>query len=196
MPAGQFRPEIIIFEFFLFSFSGWICETINETITRGKFVNKGFFSGPYTISQGIGGIGVYLICSPFKAEPLVVFAAGMAICTAVEYIMSIFLEKCFGVKCWDYTTYPHTKWCSYQGRIALTTSLFFGLITLFVVYIYWQLGVKATEFLGDFTWHVDAVLSVIFIADAVYTCTKLLRFKKAGIKIKNYAVFSDTETPE
>jgi uncharacterized membrane protein len=114
----------------------------------------------------------------------------------VEYIMAIFLEKCFRVKCWDYTTYPHTKWCHFQGRIALTTSLFFGFITLFVVYIYWQFGLKVTELLGDFIWLVDGILSVVFIADAVYTCVKLLRFKKTGIKVKNYAVFSDTETPE
>jgi uncharacterized membrane protein len=196
MPVEQFRPALVIFEFFLFSFGGWVCETINETITRGRFVNKGFFSGPYTISHGIGGIGVYLVCSLFKAHPLLVFLAGMAICTTVEYIMAIFLEKCFRVKCWDYTTYPHTKWCHFQGRIALTTSLFFGFVTLFVVYIYWQFGLKVTELLGDFIWLVDGIFSTVFIADAVYTCGKLLRFKKAGIKVKNYAVFSDTETPE
>jgi uncharacterized membrane protein len=159
-------------------------------------VNKGFFSGPYTISHGIGGIGVYVICSPFKAYPFLVFLAGMVICTVVEYIMAIFLEKCFRVKCWDYTTYPHTKWCHFQGRIALTTSIFFGFVTLFVVYIYWQFGLKVTELLGDFICLADGILSAVFIADAVYTCVKLLGFKKAGIKVKNYAVFSDTETPE
>jgi uncharacterized membrane protein len=186
----------IIFEFFLFSFSGWVCETINESITRRRFVNKGFFSGPYTISHGIGGIGVYVVCSPFKAHPLPVFLAGMAICTAVEYVMALFLEKCFGVKCWDYTTYPHTRWCHFQGRIALTTSIFFGLVALFVVYVYWQFGLKITELLGGFIVVVDGILLAVFVADAVYNCAKLLRFRKAGIKVKNYAVFSDTETPE
>jgi uncharacterized membrane protein len=192
----QLGPDIVIFEFFLFSFGGWVCESLNETVTRGRFVNKGFFSGPYTASHGIGGICVYLICSPFKAHPLLVFFAGMAICTAVEYIMAIFLEKCFRVKCWDYTTYPHTRWCNFRGRIALTTSLFFGFITLFVVYIYWQFGLQVTELLGNFIWPVNGILSAVFIADVVHTCTKLLKFKKAGIKVKNYAVFSDTERPE
>jgi uncharacterized membrane protein len=196
MSFEQFRPALIVFEFFLFSVSGWVCETINESITRKRFVNKGFFSGPYTISHGIGGIGVYVICSPLKAHPALVFLTGMAVCTAVEYIMALFLEKCFRVKCWDYATYPHTRWCHFQGRIALTTSLFFGLVALFVVYLYWQFGLKTTELLGDLIWLVDGILLAVFTADAVYTCAKLLRYKKAGIKVKNYAVFSDTETPE
>jgi uncharacterized membrane protein len=159
-------------------------------------VNKGFFSGPYTISHGIGGIGVYLLCSPLKANPVLLFFSGMALCSAVEYIMALFLEKCFRVKCWDYTTYPHTRWCHFQGRIALTTSFFFGLITLVVVYIYWDFGLMLIYRLGKFIVPVDVVLAGIFTADAVHSCVKLLRFNKAGIKIKKFAVFSDTEMPE
>jgi uncharacterized membrane protein len=187
---------IIVFQFFFLSWSGWICETINETITRGRFVNKGFFSGPYTISHGIGGIGVYLACSPLKDHPLLVFLLGMALCTAVEYVMALFLEGCFRVKCWDYTTYPHTRWCHFRGRIALTTSLFFGIITLFVVYLYWDAGLTMTARLGRLLPPLDAMLAALFAADAVYNCVKLIRYKKEGIKVRNFAVFSDTELPE
>jgi uncharacterized membrane protein len=196
MLPEQFSLGIIIFEFFFLSFSGWICETINETITRRKFVSKGFFTGPYIIGQGIGGMCMYILCSPLKAHPVLMFFAGMAICTLVEYVMAIFLEKCFRVKCWDYTTYPHTRWCHFQGRIALTTSLFFGFMTLAVVYFYWNFGLKLIEFMGNYILLVDSIFVAVFIADAVYTCAKMLRFKKAGIKVKSFAVFSDTEMPE
>jgi uncharacterized membrane protein len=188
--------KVLVFEFFLFSFSGWVCETINETITRRKFVSKGFFTGPYVISQGIGGLSIYVSCSPLKAHPVLMFFVGMAICTAVEYVMTIFLEKCFRVKCWDYTTYPHTKWCHFQGRIALTTSLFFGIMTLVVVYFYWDFGLKLIELMGTYIWLVEGILAAAFIVDAVYTCTKMLRFKKEGIKVRSFAVFSDKELPE
>jgi hypothetical protein len=194
-PLGA-GAEVIVFQFFLFSCSGWICETINETLTRRRFVNKGFFTGPYTISHGIGGIGVYLLCSPFKDHPLLVFLLGMALCTTVEYVMAIFLEWGFRVKCWDYTTYPHTRWCHFRGRIALTTSLFFGVITLFIVYFYWEAGLHLIARLGRMLLPLDALLSGIFAADAAYNCAKLLKYKKEGIKVKNFAVFSDTELPE
>jgi uncharacterized membrane protein len=159
-------------------------------------VNKGFFSGPYTISHGIGGIGVYLLCSPLKANPVPVFLLGTALCTVVEYVMAIFLEKCFRVKCWDYTTYPHTRRYHFQGRIALPTSLFFGSVTFFVVYVYWDFGLAVIDRLGTYIFPVDAILTGVFAADAVYNCVKLLKYKKAGIKVKNFAVFSDTELPE
>jgi len=48
------KIEQIVFMFFFFSASGWIGETIMETIVRGHFVNKGFFKGPYVPVHGIG----------------------------------------------------------------------------------------------------------------------------------------------
>ena len=143
--------------------------------------------------QGIGGIGVYLLGFPLKSSPLLVFLAGAAVCTAIEYIGAIFLEKCFGVKCWDYRTYPHTKWCHFQGRIALTTSAFFGFATLFVVYLYWDFAADLVARMGNYIWLVDAALSVLFMVDLIYTCAGMLRAKKAGVRLRGWAVFSGTE---
>lgn len=185
--------ESIIFAFFLLGNAGWVCETINESITRRKFVNKGFFKGPFIPCQGIGGLGVYALGSLFKPYPLLVFLVGAALCTAVEYGTALFLEKCFKVQCWDYRTYPHTKWCQYKGRIALTISLFFGIATLFVVYFYWDFMMTIVQYAGRSLLLIDGILIALFFIDAVYTCTKLLRYKKAGTPVTGWAVFSDTK---
>jgi uncharacterized membrane protein len=169
----------IIFLFFLFSVSGWILETIHESITRRKFINKGFFKGPYVPIQGVGGLAVYAVCSQFRPYPILVFFAGAVLCTVVEYITAIFLEKCFAVKCWDYETYPHTKWCHYKGRVSLTISLFFGITSLFVVYVYWNIGVAMIRLIGRYIWLVDAVLLIVFFADIIFTCTKYFYYKKS-----------------
>lgn len=189
----QFGFEGIIFAFFLLGIAGWVCETINESITRRKFVNKGFFKGPFVPCQGIGGLGVYAIGSLFKPYPLLVFLVGMVVCTAVEYGTALFLEKCFKVKCWDYATYPHTKWCHYKGRVSLTISLFFGIITLFVVYFFWDFMMSIVHAAGTSILLIDGVFIAVFCIDALYTCSKLLRYKKAGIKVEGWAVFSDTK---
>jgi uncharacterized membrane protein len=181
---------ILLFEWFFLSFTGWILETAQESVVRKKFVSKGFFKGPYVPLHGIGGICVYLLCSPFKAHPAAVFFVGMIICTIVEYSAAIFLEKCFKVKCWDYRTYPHTHWCHFQGRICLTMSLIFGLITLFVVYFYWNFAANIARHLGPHLPLVDGALTLAFLADVIFTCRKVLRAKKAGLKIKGWAVFS------
>jgi uncharacterized membrane protein len=189
-----FKMENIIFIFFLLSISGWVLETINESITRKRFVNKGFFKGTYVPVHGIGGLAVYAVCSPFRAHPVLVFVLGSVLCTVVEYITAVFLERCFAVKCWDYATYPHTKWCHYKGRVSLTISLFVGVITLFLVYIYWDTAMKLMNLLGRYIWLVDAVLLAAFLVDVGFTCTKYLRYKRAGIKVRHSNDFSKADT--
>ncbi|MDR1956671.1 MAG: putative ABC transporter permease [Treponema sp.] len=180
-----------VFSFFFLGCTGWVLETIQETLVRKQFVNKGFFKGPFVLSHAIGGMLVSFIGSPFKAYPALVFLAGLVVCTCLEYSIAIFLERCFKVKCWDYTTYPHTKWCHYKGRICLTISLFFGIVTLFVVYVYGDFIRGVAALMGTYLVLVDAFLLTALLIDGVFTCTKLLRAKKAGIKIRGYAVFSD-----
>jgi uncharacterized membrane protein len=187
---------LLVFELFFLGFTGWVLESVQETIVRKRPVNKGFFKGPFTLSHAIGGVGIYIIGSMFKASPFAVFLAGAALCTAIEYIMAVFLEKCFRVKCWDYTTYPHTKWCHFQGRICLTLSVFFGLATLFVVYFYWDFIADIALLFGTYLWLVDGIFVLGFLVDAVSTCTRLLRAKKAGMTVKGWAVFSGTTGAE
>jgi len=182
-----------IFIFFGIGFAGWLVESINETITRRKFVNKGFFKGPFVPVQAIGGVCVYAIGLPLKAHPILVFFSGLFFCTVIEYITAIFLERYFKVKCWDYRSYPHTKWYNFQGRIALTVSLFFGLVTLFVVYIFWDFLLNIAAGIGKNILIVDIVLCALFLLDFVFTCAGILKAKKTGVKIKGHAVFSDSE---
>jgi uncharacterized membrane protein len=179
-----------IFVFFSLGFTGWIAETINETAVRKKFINKGFFKGPFVLSHAIGGVGVYAVGFPLRASPPLVFLTGLIVCTALEYVMALFLERCFKVRCWDYRTYPHTRWCHFQGRIALTTSLFFGFITLFVVYFFWDFVADLAGRTGGALWLLDGALCALFFADLSFTCARILRANKARIKIRGYAVFS------
>jgi uncharacterized membrane protein len=182
--------EKYIFIFFFLGFTGWVLESLQETIVRKKFVNKGFFKGPFVPCQAVGGVIVYLMCSHIKQYPLLVFLSGVFLCTFVEYIAALFLEKCFNVKCWDYRTYPHTKWCNYKGRICLTISVFFGIAALVIVYGYWDFLMKVAVFLGAYILAVDIIFIAIFFVDAFFTCARVLKARKLGIKLKGYAVFS------
>jgi uncharacterized membrane protein len=173
----------LVFAFFFFSFSGWIGETIMESTVRKRFVSKGFFKGPWVPVHGFGGLGVYALCFPLKAHPVLVFILGTILCTAVEYLSALLLEKVFNKKCWDYDTYPFTWWCNYKKRIALTTSLFFGLVALGLVYFYWDLIMDIVRFIGGRALFLtDLALSILFAADALITMRKYLINKKAGIQ--------------
>jgi uncharacterized membrane protein len=184
--------EVYIFIFLLLGFIGWVVETIQETIIIRKFVNRGFFKSPFVLSPAIGGTAICLICSRFKQHPALVFCIGALLATSVEYIAALFLEKCFNVKCWDYTTYPHTRWCTYKGRIYLTVSLFFGILTLFIVYFYRDFLMGIADFLRSYIVIIDIIFIATFALDAFFSCARVLKAKREGVKLTGNAVFSDT----
>jgi uncharacterized membrane protein len=177
--------EQIVFVFFFFSVTGWIGETIMESIVRKRFVSKGFFKGPYVPVHGVGAFGVYAACTPLKAYPPLVFLAGMITCTAVEYLAALLLEKVFHIKGWDYDTYPFTKWCHYKKRVALTTSIFFGLAAVGVIYFYWDLGLWIMRAAGSFLLVIlDILFAAAFTVDLIVTGTQCIKNALAGIPNK------------
>jgi len=186
----------IIFLFFFFSFSGWAGECIMESIVRKRFVNKGFFKGPYVPVHGVGAFFIYAFCMPLKPYPYLVFVVSTLVCTAIEYIAAIFLEKVFGSKGWDYTTYPFTKKCHYKGRIAVTTSVFFGLVSMGIIYFFWDAGVFIMNLPGEkLLIIIDIALCVILLTDLVYTSILTIRNKKAGIPNKTPGIEHLAEPP-
>jgi uncharacterized membrane protein len=180
-PPSLDAPELI-FLFFFFSGSGWIGETIMESLVRRRFVSKGFFKGPWVPVHGFGGLAVYAAGAPLKAYPPLVFVAGVLLCTAVEYLAALLLEKAFNKRCWDYDTYPFTRRCNYKKRIALTTSLFFGAVALALVYFYWDLARGVAARIGGkaLRW-IDALLLAVFALDAAVTIARYIKNKLAGI---------------
>ncbi|MDR0525368.1 MAG: putative ABC transporter permease [Spirochaetaceae bacterium] len=177
------RLEEIVFMFFFFSVSGWAGESIMESIVRKRFVSKGVFKGPYVPVHGVGVFAVYLVCTPLKEHPVLVFLAGVALCTGVEYLAALFLEKVFHIRGWDYDTYPFTKWCNYKKRIALTTSLFFGLYVVVIMYFYWDVGMRLFRLIGETPARIlDILFSGAFLIDVFLCALKYLADHSRNIK--------------
>ena len=171
-----------VFMFFFFSFSGWLGEVIMESTVRKRLVNKGFFKGPYVPVHGFGAFLVYAACMPLKRYPPLVFLASTLICTAVEYFAGVFLEKVFSIRGWDYETYPFTKWCHYKRRIALTTSLFFGVVATCIIYFYWDFGIFLMNLpSANLLIIIDIALCTIFFIDIIFSARRRIKNKLTGI---------------
>ena len=179
------NAAVWIFQFFFCAISGWVGETIMESIVRKRFVSKGFFYGPYVPVHGLGAFAVYAAAAPFRANPLVVYLIGIVLCTVVEYLAALLLEKVFHCKSWDYRTYPYASWCHFQGRIALTTSLFFGLVALALVYFYWEAGIRLAGLLNEPALTITAAaLSALFLTDLVFSARRSIGNFRQGIPNK------------
>ena len=49
--------------FILFSFMGWLYETIYCTVSKHKWQNRGFLFGPVCPIYGVGAVAASIICS-------------------------------------------------------------------------------------------------------------------------------------
>ena len=135
-------PDIItlFLWFILYGFLGWVWETAFCSIRAGHFINRGFLNGPIIPVYGFGAVFVIITLSlsapiipvhlPLIDIPIV-FIAGMIICTILEYITAVILESAFHIRWWDYSKQRF----NFQGRICLKSALFFGLMSVVIIYI-------------------------------------------------------------
>lgn len=127
MAAGV-RSGTILF-FFIYSFMGWVCESVYCSIPARKFINRGFLAGPICPVYGFGALLVIWLLIPISNDVGMVFIYGLLVTTALEYITGFLLEKLFHMKWWDYST----KHCNIQGRVCLLNSVLFGILCVLLM---------------------------------------------------------------
>lgn len=129
--------------FWMYAVLGWCYEVFLEVVVyRWGFTNRGEMFGPYCPIYGVGAL-LFLLCfgrlmrkKDVKwlniVKPLLIFLGCMAVATAVELAASYILEYTKGS--WPWQTYARYKY-NFQARIALSTSVRFGLGGLLFMYI-------------------------------------------------------------
>ena len=124
-----------IFYFVLFSFVGWILETL-RFLSKGRLVNRGFLSGPFCIIYGFCTLIIKYINAKIKIKnkylkAVVLWISVIISCTIVEYFASYFIELIFGIRLWNYAKFP----LNLNGRIRLGMSITWGFCGLILIYV-------------------------------------------------------------
>ena len=129
--------------FMMYAVFGWVIEVFLEVVVyRWGFTNRGVLFGPYCPVYGVGALAfIFTIGRIFKNYqktrdkilliPFVFFGC-MFIATAIEFVTSYLCEWVMGY--WPWQTYVDYKY-NFQGRIALSPSLRFGLGGVLFLYI-------------------------------------------------------------
>ncbi len=123
--------------FFIYSFCGWLMETVLCSIREHRFINRGFLNGPLCPIYGCGILLILTFLLPVRdsipraevAVP-VIFLAGAVLASAVEYFTSWAMEKLFHARWWDYSKHRFNL----NGRICLSISAAWGLLATVFVY--------------------------------------------------------------
>ena len=177
LTAYQFAQ--MLFMFFLFCNIGWVQESTIESLYHRRPINRGFLHGPYIPIYGVGGLAILFMCMPFKDNGFMVYFVGLLGCTVLEYFVGWLLEKIFHKQFWDYSMLKFT----YKNRISLLSSLFWGLLSLFMVYVLYGIIVEVVRLLPyQAIIGYDLIMTAAMVIDTIYTVSLQLEFRK---KLKN-----------
>ena len=164
----------LFMSFIIYSFIGWVWETIYCSIKAKKFVYRGFLMGPYCPVYGFG-VTLVLLLAPKGNEPLLsLYFNVIVIVTFVEFIASYLLEKIFKLTLWDYKDIPF----NIEGRVAVPVSLFWGVGCLFLIKVIDPVINDLIQSFLELTKYWGAYLLMLFFAsDVVSTISFSLKDK-------------------
>ena len=63
----------IFYNFIIYSFLGWVYESLYVSLLKRSWVNRGFLNGPVIPIYGAGATLVYMVFWPYRDQYLLVF---------------------------------------------------------------------------------------------------------------------------
>ena len=135
--------QIYFLCFLLYGVVGWLYEVFLEVVVyRWGYSDRGVLFGPWCPVYGVGAMA-FLLCfrrllrrrGPrwlMVLRPLLLFLGCMAVATGIELVTSYVLEWLTGS--WPWQTYADYA-VNFEGRVALSPSIRFGLGGLVFLYV-------------------------------------------------------------
>ena len=162
----------ILTYFVIYSFLGWVLESVVRTVCERKIINTGFLIGPFCPIYGFGAIIMLLFLNTFENNSILLFFIAFVVLSLWEYLVGVLLEKIFSTKYWDYSNHKF----NYKGRICLTNSIAWGILgILFIKYIH--------PFIENILGYIDS--TYLAIATTIIICIILIDAIINIVKVKN-----------
>ena len=157
--------------FFVYCVIGWIYEVIVMYSRGFGFVNRGYLHGCYIPIYGFCSLFFLIVLNgvrkrKFIAKPFVIFLSVFILSSLIEYCTSYILETVFELRLWNYSDYKYNL----NGRIALESSIYFGIGGLVIFYVVQPLLDKLRKHINPNEVIISgAVLAAVMISDFIIT---------------------------
>ena len=146
---------------------GFLYETFFYRIDLGYFVKRGTTYGPWIPIYAFGGVLITLISYRFRKNPILIFIINSVITGVLEYLTGYALLKFYGIRLWDYNT-EIWNFGNINGFICLRSILFFGISSLFLIYLIIpflkKIALKISE---KKLFCISAILGLMFFIDII-----------------------------
>lgn len=180
--AGNFG---FLYEFIFYYFNGGMKQFYMQ---GGNFL-------PWINIYAIGAVMIYFLTYKFRKKPWLVFLISFVSCGVLEYISGLGIYVLLGKRYWDYNN-EILNFGNIDGFICLRSLLFFGISSLFLMYIVIPFTFKIAKSVDKrfFAW-VCLVLLIIVLFDEVYNLVfshvfdlpnAVDVYKKIGLKYVTY----------
>ena len=120
----------ILAYFIIYSFFGYIIETIFGIVTKGVWESRqSFLYGPFCAIYGLGACIMIIFLYKYGKKYNTLFLGGFIVGSIIEYLVSWIGEMILGVKWWDYSDMP----LNINGRVCVYFSLFWGFLSIYLM---------------------------------------------------------------
>jgi uncharacterized membrane protein len=183
---------ILLLFFTIYSFLGWVIETIFASINAGKFINRGFLTGSFCPIYGFAAVLIIKASSTINIYVenyytwiLISMLFSITLVTALEYITGFILERLFNCKWWDYSD----NYANIKGYVCLKYSLLWGVLAFLLVQMVHPLISKVVL---NIPFRIKGYYAVIllfyFIGDTIRSVTDALNLRKVIINYSSFPV--------
>lgn len=158
------------FYFMVYAFGGWVVQGLYVGYKQHRFLNTGFYHGPYVPIFGVGCLLIIYVIDPISMNPFLVFLNTFVITSVLEYVTSWYLQKKYHRLWWNYSDKPF----NIHGRVCLLNSTLYGVAGIAVTF-WLQPLVHDLVLWIPFAWllGIEAVYSVVFWSDVVVTTLEM-----------------------
>lgn len=162
--------------FIIYSFAGWLLESVYKTILQRKLVNSGFLNGPFCPIYGIGALIMILVLGEFKNNIILLFIMAFIILSIWEYIVGFLLEKIFKTKYWDYSRLKF----NINGRVCLKNSIYWGILgVLFIDFINPFINKELSLIDNKIIFYACLIIGICMLIDCIISIISIVQIDNA-----------------
>ena len=172
----HFTVYDLLWMFFIYSFLGWLFETVSASLKQKKFANRGLVNGPFCVLYGITAVIITVGLQELTGIWLFLFA--MIYATVVEWIAGHLIELAFKERWWDYS---NVKW-NFDGYVCVPVSVFWGFLGYVIVKWGNKITLKILTILPELLMNVILLVLVGVMIVDILASYLLLKGKSKNLK--------------
>ena len=171
----------LIMYFIIYSFFGWVLESVFKTYLQKKLVNSGFLHGPVCTIYGVGALIMLLFLDKFRGNIIAIFIIGFVVLSVWEYIVGVLLEKIFKTKYWDYSDNKF----NFQGRVCLMNSIFWGILAvIFIQFVHPFISMQVDKIPNTALIVVTSTIMLGMLVDFIVTIVRITNIQSKVEKLR------------